>query len=109
MDVLHALKSSLRKSSVGQNTCTHVSFDNIHTSNEPYLEFPYHFRNPLTKLRISNHPLRIETGRFNLPPLPIDNRKCYICEDVVEDELQFPFDCDYYHKLDEYKRHIILF
>ena len=63
---------------------------------EPYLEFPYHLRNSLTKLRISNHSLRIETGRFNLPPLelPIEDCKCYICEDVVEDELYFLFDCD---------------
>ena len=47
--------------------------------------------------------LRIETGRFTLPPLPIDDRKCFICEDMhmVEDELHFLFDCDYYHELDE--------
>ena len=53
------------------------------------------------KLRISNHSLGIETGRFNLPPLPIENCKCYICEDVVEDELHFLFNCDCYHELDE--------
>ena len=70
---------------------------------EPYLELPYHLRNPLTKLRISSHPLRIETGRCTLPPLPIDDHKYFICEDMVEDELHFLFNCDYYHELDEYK------
>ena len=40
---------------------------------ENYLELPFYLRNPLTKIRISNHSLRIETGRFNLAtPLLID-------------------------------------
>ena len=29
---------------------------------ENYLEIPFYLRNPLTKLRISNHQLQIETG-----------------------------------------------
>ena len=83
-----------------KNLYKSIKYDFIY---EPYLELPYHLRNPLTKLRISNHPLRIETGRFTLPPLSIDDRKCFICEDMVEDELHFLFNCDYYHELDKYK------
>ena len=33
-----------------------------------YLELPFYLRNLLTRLKISNHQLRIETGRYNLPP-----------------------------------------
>ena len=33
-----------------------IKYDFIY---EPYLELPYHLRNPLTKLRISNHPLTL--------------------------------------------------
>ena len=33
-----------------------------------HLKLPFYLINPLTKLRISNHSLQIETGRFNLPP-----------------------------------------
>ena len=33
-----------------------------------YLVLPFYLRNPLTKLRISYHQLRLETGRYNLPP-----------------------------------------
>ena len=29
------------------------------------------------RLRISNHSVRVETGRFNLPPLPINEHKCF--------------------------------
>ena len=54
---------------------------------ENYLELPFYLRNPLTKLRISNHSLQVETERFNLPPLPIDQRKCFFCENFIEDEL----------------------
>ena len=69
---------------------------------ENYLDFPLHLRDPPTKLRISNHSLRIENERFNLPPVPVDDRKCFFCNDAIEDELHFLFECKYYHDLDEY-------
>ena len=42
--------------------------ENIFCYENNYLELPFYSRNPLTKLRISNYQLRIETGRYNLPP-----------------------------------------
>jgi hypothetical protein len=35
-----------------------------------YLNLPPHLRVPTTRLRTSAHPLRIETGRYNLPSFP---------------------------------------
>ena len=70
---------------------------------ELHLEFPYYLRNTFTKLRINNHSLRIETGRFSLPSLPIEDHKCFLCRDSVEDQLHFLFDCGHYHDLEEHK------
>ena len=73
-----------------------------------YIELPFYLRNPLTKLQISNYSLRIETGRFNLPPLPINQHKCFSCEDTIEDE-HFLFNCDWYQDLDDCKDMIYYF
>lgn len=66
---------------------------------EAYLTLPPFLRVPLTRLRTSTHPLRIETGRYNLPaPLSVEERVCWFCTDqqTVEDELHFLFDCGLY-------------
>jgi len=60
---------------------------------ENYLDLPFHLRSAITRLRISNHNLKIETGRYNLPPLPVNERTCFNCPDKVEDELHFLFNC----------------
>ena len=39
--------------------------------NESYLELPAYMRVPVARLRTSTNPLRIETGRYNLPGMPI--------------------------------------
>ena len=44
---------------------------------EPYLSLPPYLKVPNTRLRLSSHSLRIETGRYNLPAqLPPDQRVC---------------------------------
>ena len=40
-------------------------------------------------------------------PLPIDQRNCFSCQNMIEDELQFLFDCDCYHDLQVIVRHLI--
>ena len=66
---------------------------------------PYHHTfgsHAITKLRISCHPLQIETGRFTLPnPIPCNERFCCCCEGKVEDELHFVFRCQLYETLPE--------
>ena len=68
---------------------------------EPYLNLPPHLRVPITKLRISCHPLQIETGSYTIPsPIPSSERFC--CERKVEDELHFVFQCQLYENLPEW-------
>ena len=50
----------------------------------------------LTRLRLSNHNLRIETGRHLRPKLERHERKCFICSDEIENELHFVVKCPLY-------------
>ena len=43
------------------------------------------YRKVITRWRLSNHKLRIETGRYNVPFIPREDRKCFLCS-VSEDE-----------------------
>ena len=72
---------------------------------EKYLELPSHLRSAVKKLRLSCHPLRIETGRYHRPNvIPIEERKCIFCkENSVEDEFHVVFCCTAYKDLPEYK------
>ena len=64
---------------------------------EAYLNLPPYLRVPITKLRTSAHPLRIETGRYALPtPLPVEQRTCWFCTNQVEDEPHFLIACKLY-------------
>ena len=58
---------------------------------------------PVARLRTSAHPLRIETGRYNLPAaIPADERFCWFCQNgSVEDEFHFLFDCHLYTSIEE--------
>ena len=42
-------------------------------------------RRVITRWRLSNHKLRIETGRYHVPFIERRDRKCFICN-VLEDE-----------------------
>ena len=65
---------------------------------QDYLKFPIvkTVRSKLTKLRISAHPLEIETGRYSKPCIPKECRFCHFCKTAVEDELHFLYDCPIY-------------
>jgi hypothetical protein len=48
----------------------------------------------LTRLRLSQHYLFIETGRYHRPPVPRAERRCVLCSSgEVEDELHFLRTC----------------
>ena len=54
------------------------------------------FRFSLSRLRVSAHRLKIESGRWARPnPIPVEQRKCNICE-VLEDEYHFVLECSSY-------------
>ena len=68
-----------------------------------YLELPSYMRVPVARLRTSAHPLRIGTGRYNLPAaIPADERFCWFCQNgSVEDVFRFLFDCHLYTSIEE--------
>ena len=58
---------------------------------EPYLHYVRHqHRSSLTKLRLSSHPLAIETGRY-APHEGTFARRCRLCAPDVEDIRHLPF------------------
>ena len=50
----------------------------------------------LSRLRLSNHNLLIETGRHMRPKLERHERKCFICRDEIENESHFVIKCPLY-------------
>jgi hypothetical protein len=61
--------------------------DIIHTENH---------RKALTKLIVSSHNLRIESGRWERPTPPANERMCHFCLDKIEDEYHFLLECPNY-------------
>ena len=77
-------------------------FRNLKDSYEPapYLHKVLNrkYRNAIAKLRLSSHPLLIETGRYT--GVPRDNRKCTFCDlNDIEDEYHFVLKCSKYQIL----------
>ena len=57
------------------------------------------FRKELTQLRVSNHNLLIERGRYCTPKLPREERRCSLCSECkLEDENHFLIDCPFYNE-----------
>ena len=54
-------------------------------------------RKQICKFRLSNHALRIETGRYDHTPSEL--RLCPFCKPLVENETHFLFDCSTYNTL----------
>ena len=50
----------------------------------------------ITRWRLSNHDLRIETGRYVRPIMPRNMRVCSVCVDSVEDEDHALYHCQLY-------------
>ena len=68
-----------------------------------YLSLPLTFRQKMfiAKLRLSALPIRIETGRFERPRLPPNERLCASCRvpNAIENEEHFMFVCPSYDNL----------
>lgn len=64
-----------------------------HSKLEYYLNHPnFEIRKLLTKFRISDHPLLIETGRYR--KLPREERTCIKCKNEIDDECHFFLHCN---------------
>ena len=56
-------------------------------------------RRNFTKIRISCHPLAIETGRYTMPKTPVENRICLFCNlNAIEDEYHVLMECENYNQ-----------
>ena len=63
------------------------------------LKIDLNSRKSLTNLRISSHKLRVETGRYEKPCLPVNQRTCEKCNiSEIEDEKHFVIRCKLYDK-----------
>ena len=76
---------------------TYKDFSNM----SPHMTKPLSFveRNFISKLRLGNLPLRVETGRFCRPPLPEQERVCYCGSQEIETEAHLLFQCNQYENL----------
>ena len=57
----------------------------------------FRYRNAITKIRSSSHPLEIERGRYTKPKTPRSNRLCFKCK-LIEDERHFVMNCILYEE-----------
>ena len=73
---------------IGLNSCSSLYND---ISNESR-------RIAITRWRLSNHKLRVETGRYTRPKTPRGERTCSICQ-VIEDETHAIFLCPIYRSI----------
>ena len=74
-------------------TLHYVSIVDIKLKSNIYSSFvDDRFRYVITRRRLSNHRLLIETGRYHVPKIERQHRKCYGCG-VIEDERHAIYDC----------------
>ena len=59
---------------------------------------PQSHRTAMTRLLVSSHSLRIETGRWTRPVTLRNERKCTTCN-KLEDEYHFLLECSRYHQI----------
>ena len=70
----------------------------------------FHQRRSIAKTRLGCLPLRLETGRYSIPRIPEEDRKCLVCRsqnqlvnvhdidlEPVETEVHFLFSCEAYN------------
>ena len=57
-----------------------------------------YYRYIITRWRLSNHNLKIETGRYSVPKIPRELRICDICNEI-EDEAHVIFKCPIYNPI----------
>ena len=71
----------------------YASLVNVKEKSSIYCNFmDDRYRKVITRWRLSNHKLRVETGRYHIPYIQRADRKCFVC-DVVEDEHYAIFSC----------------
>jgi hypothetical protein len=76
---------------------------NLNVENYTMLTIPKYKRKYFAMLRAGSLPLRVETGRYSHPPVPLSDRKCTLCNtNMVEDEMHFLINCELYSDIRDY-------
>ena len=66
-------------------------------SMEPYItKLHFKARQQISKLRLSDHNLEIERGRYHRPSLKPEDKTCMFCPQKIEDEFHFLTECTAY-------------
>ena len=64
---------------------------------EPYVtRLHFKARQQMSKLRLSEHSLKIEKGKYHRPSLKPKDRTCMFCPQKIENEFQFLTECTAY-------------
>ena len=77
---------------------TYITFKSEHNWT-PYLSAHISniHRKCIAKFRVSSHQLRVETGRHQRPPVPLEDRLCLYCDDGnIDDELHLLTTCKFH-------------
>ena len=71
----------------------------VNLTNYIYNPSIYEERIIITKWRLSNHRLKIETGRYHVPKIPPNERYCLTCYPFIENEQHVLFECPLYEEV----------
>jgi len=95
LDELH--NDSGRKGSQKNKLRTYRTFKTLYKQEEYLSEIKdIKHRISFTKLRISDHCLEIERGRYTRPYTIPEDRICKLCNNGIEDEMHFLLVCSFY-------------
>ena len=82
-DLKNEVLQSVRTKCVSYVSCnSELSIHPVYSQKHSIPEFQ---RMIFTRLRLSSHNLRIETGRWCVPPIPLHDRQC-VCNSGIQDE-----------------------
>ena len=89
--VLDVFKQSWFESVNTSSTLFMYKYVKEHLMLEPYLDLlPKQLRNAMSRLRLSSHKLRVETGRYGQNRIARAERYCTMCNNTdIEDEFHF--------------------
>ena len=99
--VTNFVKTHLRLLGVRTANSKHLVYSQTEIGLETYLTYIKNIKHrcAMAKLRLSNHPLLIETGRHS--KIERQLRFCPFCPTIIEDEIHFLVQCPNYKDMRE--------
>ena len=100
-------ESKRRICSSQQSMCRyHVNLNLMDSSQIYNSMLSDYYRSIISRWRLSNHRLNVETGRYTKPVTKRKDRLCTLCK-VLEDEEQVMFSCPRYEIIQTKYQHVI--